>query len=253
MKLKNILKYFWKGVVPEPFEYPYTRRIPNIAYGKKATFEQKLRFVVGFIPILRNRFYKFTVIERIAEDPFVISEVSKLPNGAKVLDFGCFASMLPMQLSSAGYKVTGVDYYDYIYKHPNFKFFKGNFLDIDLPKGGFDLIYAVSVLEHVGIGWYDIEKKDVSLEKVIRKIKTLLKPRGEFIMTVPYGNAKLYPYFRVFGKAQLRELFKDFRLVKEAYFLRKNNTFWILSDDKPVGPSSTWEFNKVACWVLRKK
>lgn len=252
MKLKNFFRNFWKGVVPEPFIYPYTRRIFNTGYGKKATLTQNIRFLIGFVPILRDRFYKFDVTERIAEEPFVISEIAKLPVGAKVLDFGCFGSMLPLQLSGLGYKVTGVDYYDYIYRHPNFKFIKGNFLDIDLPKKGFDLIYAVSVLEHVGIGWYVIERKDVSLEKVIRKIKSLLKPGGVFIVTVPYGKAKVYPYFRVFDKTQLREFFNDYKLIKESYFLRKNIS-WILSDDKPVGPIRTWKFNKVACWVLRKK
>ena len=251
MKLKNFLRNFWKGVVPEPFGYPYTRRIFNTGYGKRATLTQKLRFLIGFVPILRHHFYKFDVTERIVEDPFVIFEVGKLPVNAKDLDFGCFGSMLPLQLSSIGYKVTGIDYYGYVYKHSNFKFIQGDFLKIKLAEKSFDLIYSVSVLEHVGIGWYVIEKSDVSLEKIIRKIKNLLKPGGLLVVTVPYGRAKVYPYFRVFDKKQLEEFFKGFKLIKEKYFLRKS-TSWIISDDSPVGPSSAWEFNKVACWVLKK-
>ena len=68
---KSILKYFWKGLVFEPFNYPVRLIITDAFYGKHADLKNNFRFIIGFIPILRNFFYKFEISERIIEDPFL--------------------------------------------------------------------------------------------------------------------------------------------------------------------------------------
>src|SRR3990172_11796784 len=145
--MKKVLKFFWKGLIPAEFNYPVSKIIPNALYGKAATLTQNLRFVMGFVPLLREFLLKSAVSERIVEDPFVLANVFTLKKGSRILDFGCYSSMVPLQLSSLGYKVFGVDYHDYPHTHPGFSFYKIDFLDNQFENNSFDAIYAISSLE----------------------------------------------------------------------------------------------------------
>ena len=196
--MKKVLKFFWKGLVPEGFNYPYTRVISNAFYGKKATLRQNALFVIGFLPVIRNFFLKPSVSERIIEDPFVLSQVQKLPKGSKVLDFGCFSSMVPLQLASIGYRVTGIDLYNYPYTHPNFIFHNQDILDNKLKSKSYDCIYAISSLEHVGRGWYEKERKNATDVAVVEQFYRLLKPGGTLLVTLPFGKLIQTPYMKVY-------------------------------------------------------
>ena len=58
--------------------------------------------------------------ERSIEIPFVISAVtSGVESTASVLDVGCAESLLPFELASLGYRVTGIDLREYPMDHPN--------------------------------------------------------------------------------------------------------------------------------------
>lgn len=245
--IKKILKSFWKGLVYEPFNYPFRKIIPNALYGKKSTLIQNLRFVIGFIPFIRNFMYIIDVSERIIEDPFVISEVTRLSKESKILDFGCYSSLLPLQLASLGYKVTGVDinYYDYL--HPNFNFLNIDLLDNKFKNNSFDLIYAVSALEHVGAGWYENEKNGVTDSQIVKEFKRILKSKGKLLVTVPFGKkAKMLTDSRMYDEKKLRILFSDFRIISKNYYAKKNNTTWLPTDENNLK-----SFN-VACWVMEK-
>ncbi|MEM7391756.1 MAG: hypothetical protein AAF492_05345 [Verrucomicrobiota bacterium] len=53
------------------------------------------------------------------------------------------------------------------------------------PEQGFDLIVSISTLEH--IGWDEIPKAPEKVVRAVDHLKTLLKPGGEVIATVPVG------------------------------------------------------------------
>ena len=253
--MKKILKFFWKGLVPAEFNYPVSRIIPNALYGKGATLTQNLRFVIGFVPLLREFLLKSSVSERIVEDPFVLANVFTLKKGSRILDFGCYSSMVPLQLSSLGYKVTGVDLYKYPFKHPNFVFYNNDILDLKLKEHSYDCIYAISSLEHIGLGWYEKERVGISDSAVVGELARILKPGGVFLVTLPFGRFKQTPYLEVYDSKTIKGLFKNFILQKMEYYEKKSDTVWeYIGHTKPKLPKLKRGevFNCVTCIKLRK-
>jgi len=55
------------------------------------------------------------------------------------------------------------------------------------PKAPFDLIVAISTLEHVGQGKYAKYTEPVTLETIVKHIRGMLAPHGVFVATVPLG------------------------------------------------------------------
>lgn len=95
------------------------------------------------------RWYAGNFTERIVEYPLVFSHLPKTK--AKILDVGCRYSLLPIQLASMGHQVYGIDLFDYRKRHPNFSFFKGDSLKPPFKKEFFDVVIAVSTVEHIGL------------------------------------------------------------------------------------------------------
>lgn len=255
MNLRKFLKPFWQGLVPEPFNYLYVRGIPGAMYGTKLPVKQNLLLLLGFFPIIRNFFAKSIVTERIVENPFVIGQIARLEKAAKILDFGCYSSILPLELASLGYQVVGVDLCDYPYKHPNFSFYQMDILDNKFKSNFFDCIYAVSSLEHVGVGWYPQEKQGITDSKVVKEFYGLLKPKGRLIVTVPFGKRRESVYSRIYDKDQLLSLFSNFVLITEEYFLRSQTTVWKPSSTEQIIRQSGKNSNScqaVACLVFKK-
>jgi len=65
--------------------------------------------------------------ERIVENAFVIQNIPKDKN-INILEVGCTGSKVVLYLTNLGYKVKGIDFFDYNVVHPNFTFSKENFL-----------------------------------------------------------------------------------------------------------------------------
>ena len=124
--------------------------------------------------------------ERIVEIPFAIQAVAALPKRAKILDLGCTESSLPLQLAALGYSVTGFDFREYPYGHPNLTFVQGDMTKLPFDKENFDAILSISTLEHVGIGFYaDPQEAQQADKKAIGEIARVLKPNGLFVLTAP--------------------------------------------------------------------
>ena len=63
------------------------------------------------------------------------------------------------------------------------------------PKKKYDLIVAISTLEH--IGWDEKPKEPKKVLKVIEKLKKMLNKNGEIIMTIPFGwNSYMDKYLK---------------------------------------------------------
>lgn len=133
--------------------------------------------------------------DRWIEYPWAIKKLSKQYRH-KVLDIGCTGSMFPLILSAYGYDVYGIDIRKYQLEG-DFCFFqeditKKSILEIQ----NLSTITAISTIEHI--------KHDI---KAISRISSMLRPGGQFLMTVPYGpEFKVTQFHKIHTMASLRVL-----------------------------------------------
>jgi 23S rRNA U2552 (ribose-2'-O)-methylase RlmE/FtsJ len=131
-------------------------------------------------------------------------------------------------LKDIGYDVYGIDIND-CGNSPNFKFIKGNILDYDFGMK-FDVIIAISTIEHVGLESYEQTKVDNNGD--IETMKMLRKYANKYvILTVPFGKAHHPANFeRVYDTPRLKKLIEEFIVVREEYYANITG-----------GPNDTWE------------
>lgn len=185
-----------------------------------------LRKIIPFSIRLRVEIEVFKTLakgSRIVEYPFIIGNAN-ITQPSKTLVFGCFNDFAAIQLASVGFEVFGFDLQDNVFRHPNFKFIKGDFLQTSkrFPDDFFELGFALSSIEHAVINSHSgqiIEKGD---EKVVAEIHRLLKPGGRFLLTVPFGRTGLCPRkkptYKKYDRSSLKQLLKDFYVYYSRYF-----------------------------------
>ena len=145
-----------------------------------------------------------------------------------VLDVGCCESNLSSVLKDIGYDVYGIDVNN-CNKDTNFKFINGNILDHDFGMK-FDVIIAISTVEHVGLESYKQTKVDNDGD--IEAMKRLYKYAKKYlILTVPFGKAHHPAEFeRVYDTPRLKKLMEGFTIIREEYYANVKG-----------GPNDTWE------------
>jgi SAM-dependent methyltransferase len=180
----------------------------------------KFKDKFNFLKMERERKLKIlNVNERIVEVPFVINALVKQGGNIKVLDLGCAESLMPLYLSSLNYDVTGLDCRDYPYMASNFKFEKGDILNLPFSDCSFDTVLCVSTLEHIGIGFYnDPVYSDGSDQKAIKEMNRVLKNDGQLILTVPFGVKRVNEQQRVYDLSSLEEILNDFSIKELRFF-----------------------------------
>ncbi len=192
------------------------------------------------IPQLRNKFTKLDINERIIEMPFIFNNISK-NRKSKILDVGCCETILPIQLASLGYNVTGIDIRPYELKHPNFNFIKTDICNTTNLKEKFDFITCISALEHIGLDTiYGKTKQHSSDKKAINSMFNLLKPKGQLLLTVPIASKfSQSGFMKIYTPKKLHQLLKSFDVIKEDYFCHDGNRVnWQPSSSKDL-PHST--------------
>lgn len=166
---------------------------------------------------------KIFVTERIVEVPFAINALKELDRGARVLDVGCSESILSLYIASLGFDVLGIDVRAYPYHVPNFNFMKADIMNLPFKDGEFDAITCVSMLEHVGLGFYDDPKaEDEPQKKAINEMLRVLKGGGTFVLTVPFGVSGVNDQQRVFDKKGIDDILEGFKIHKIQYFANIN-------------------------------
>ena len=202
------------------------------------------------------------VHERSIEFSFAFMNVGNPP--ATVLDIGCSESDFPIVLAAQGFKVFGIDIRECYIKDPSYTFMKRDIMNTHFPNNFFDVITAISTIEHLGVqGRYGIKEDAPLADNVaMKEIKRIIKRDGRFIMTVPYGKLAVFrPWHKVYDEDALKELINDFSVLREEYFIRKANGCWIQTTRRVASQITPYVTAKsgivldyqhaLACLVLR--
>ncbi len=222
--------------------------------------KRDINFITQFnapFKYLRGALY---VNERIIEQPYALNSIDINGKGKRLLDFGCTRSYMSLQCASLGYEVVGIDLRKYNLTHPNFQFYQKDILELN-DTTGFNYIIAVSVLEHVGLGFYGKKKNASDLEKITLKLAQLLRNGGSLIITVPIGKKYEDKFLRSFSHEEIYSLFKKFNLelIKYNFYKRTIFKIWeecdledtrlISNSAKDRGPTGV---NGVGCYIWKK-
>ena len=145
--------------------------------------------------------------ERSIEVPFVVSAITALGDRVtSVLDVGCAESLIPFELASLGYQVTGIDLRKYPLEHPNLTTHAVPLEDWQT-EDQFDVIVCLSSIEHFGLGTYGEDETDERLDHTaMRLLLDRVKPDGSLVMTIPYGETDMTPVQRMYTQTDIDEL-----------------------------------------------
>jgi len=123
----------------------------------------------------------------------------------KILDVGGSESRVAKTLAELGFDVTVIDINDV--DHGSAKFVRENILEYEFPEEEFDVVVAISTIEHIGLPAYGQKLIDSDGDvKTMDKIYRWLKSGGVAIVTLPYGKPHHPPQFeRVYNEKTLKE------------------------------------------------
>jgi SAM-dependent methyltransferase len=119
--------------------------------------------------------------------------------GSRGLEVGANKEPLAVALGSLGYDITGVDlrpydpYEDAREYLRRLTFHQGDFLRLPFIPEQFDFAYSISTIEHIGLGAYGEETMPGGDGLAMRKIWSLLKPKGHAYITIPVGVSETDP------------------------------------------------------------
>ena len=190
--------------------------------------------------------------ERIIENPIIIQHLPLKPS--KILDVGSRYSQVPLEMASLGHEVYALDIEDYLFKHKNLKFVKGDIRKTKFERGFFDVVTIISTLEHVGMGktsYGDLEERDGDVT-AMAEIWRILKPGGIVLITVPFGKAKFLPFMRIYDKARIKKITTGFKVTKEIYMLNDKENWEISTYDKVKNIENTHHTIGNAFFMLQK-
>ncbi|HET7840558.1 MAG TPA: class I SAM-dependent methyltransferase [Terriglobia bacterium] len=186
------------------------------------------------------------VSERIVEIPFVLANL-RASKGSTVVDLGCTESSLSLELANRGFRVLASDLRPYGFSHPNLTVLTGNFATSSVEENSVHAVIAVSTLEHIGLNSYEKQSMMISDHAVVQKVRSVLKPGGQFLLTVPYGIKGQTDWYRVYDHQSLSALLGDFDLEKVEYYRRTGSSTWEeVTEQVAAGVASPVETNSVA-------
>lgn len=170
---------------------------------------------------------------RSREYDFIMNNISH--SKATILDMGSVGSLLPLKLAEKGHIVYVVDTREYHEKHPNITSVKKDINSVDFSENDLDEITCVSVLEHIGMSAYGDPAYKAGDEMTIKKFTHILKSSGRLLITMPFaGEYKVLPwndtYEKIYNYNSITTLFKNWKLIKEEYYIPTSPKKWIKSN-----------------------
>lgn len=165
--------------------------------------------------------------ERIIEKAWVLRHMSDIAPDARILDVGCAESTLPIELASNGFQVTGIDIRPYPLEHPGFRFVQTDICSPALAPESYEVVVALSTIEHLGLGWYGDSQDESSDHVAMQQIYRLLSPGGLLLMTVPYGQRAMTAVHRIYDSESLQTLLEKFEIQNAEYGMKMDDMTWI--------------------------
>lgn len=246
--LRKIL-FFCRPSKPAEFNEPVMYRVKH-----RNTLA---RYLLGCLPgPLAKPFSIVYVSERIVEVPFVFARLA-VPRGSIVVDLGCVESKLSLELANLGYKVWSVDLRPYEFHHPNLQVLVGDFDEVPITENSVDAVIAVSTLEHFGIDHYGGNPRPGADLAAMEKIRRILKPRGQLLLTVPYGVEAQTDWYRVYDQESLLQLLMGFDIDKLEFYRRVNSATWQPANEQEAAviasPEETNCVALVSAFVVKRQ
>ena len=197
----------------------------------------------------------YSVNERIIEHPFVHANLAGVSPGARILDVGSNYSPLVLELAGLGFNVTALDINESAFQHPNITFATGSICNTAFDNEAFDVVTAISTVEHIGLGYYGDSTAEASDIKAVREIRRILKASGKLILTVPYGVRSTTKFTRIYDRDLLNQLLDGFEKLSELYAIRTNSRCWMRSSEEEASIRKVEGFEHiraVVCLALKK-
>jgi len=168
---------------------------------------------------------------RIVEYPWVLRNI---PSKGKILDVGSTGSQLPIMLVCLGYHVWTIDVRDYEYAglSENLHSIVGDIRKTSFPDGFFDVVVAVSTIEHVGLGRYGDPIDAEGDRNAMKEIRRIIASDGILLITVPFGKRSVTSLHRVYDEDSLLSLLRGFEIKGIEYFLRMK--VWVRATKEKV-------------------
>lgn len=189
---------------------------------------------------------------RIVEYPWILRNI---PSKGRILDIGSTGSQLPLMLAGLGYEVWTIDIREYEYAGiiNNLNCIIGDIRETSFTDSFFDIILAVSTIEHIGLGRYgDLIDKEGD-RNAMKEIRRIMSNDGILLMTVPFGKKYISKLHRVYDEELLLDIINKFKIENIEYF-QKNNGFWIKSSKEKVKDLDSFINEKaIACVKARSK
>lgn len=193
--------------------------------------------------------------ERIVENPFIFENLHRIKAGSIILDIGYRGSTVIAELAALEkFQCYAIDIRK-PFKYLKTRIIRGSICKAPLKSSFFDVVLAISTVEHIGLQEPYGDSEDriadrVAVEEMIR----ILKTGGTLFITVPYGRAVSWCYFRVYNRASLRKLLSGLKVEEEKYYARsEDGKSWESCDrSQAEGVHSTELANAVALLRLQK-
>jgi hypothetical protein len=152
--------------------------------------------------------------ERLIEYPLLFQHLDLAPRQSHLLEFGSVEELLPLQLCALGYRVTGLDFRPYPFRHKRLEFIQADILTWQPLAGRFDTAISISTVEHVGLGAYGDPVEPEGDRIAVEKLRESVRPGGALFLTVPAGRPETTRLMRIYDEARLRALVPDAEVVR---------------------------------------
>jgi len=167
------------------------------------------------------------VNERIVEMPYAFGALARLKPPARILEIGSAESTFSLAVASLGYQVTSVDLHPLPYTHPNLATVVGRFEDWESEGQQFDAAFAISTVEHIGLGAYGEPVVGKSADRgAIERVRRLLADDGFMVLTTPYGEAGVTALERTYDDETLADLLAGWTVIDRRVVARVDGLTW---------------------------
>ena len=163
---------------------------------------------------------------RLIEYAFAHSNIDTLSKKI-ILDVGSAETKFPIELANKGHDVYSLDITQKAYNE-KVKYVIGTLENLPFKNNFFDVITAISTIEHVGLGRYGDPISPEGDIHALREIERVLKPGGKLIFTIPSGidticySEQKVPLHRVYSSQKLNKMLSHFLFFEISYIIKKN-------------------------------